>query len=122
MFLNGEHLLGHHLLKLLVGDVHEAPGAQHLQQLAGHVPGDGLHQPQGSLDRVLRVTILPEMVEDSLNSHPVQLSGGQQVVDGEVLHQWVVVNGRGQSLLQPGVSVEGHGAVEPLAILEDVQG
>ena len=88
----GEHLvaLRHHLLKLLVGDVHEAPGAQHLQQLAGHVPGDGLHQPQGSLDRVLRVTIHPEMVENSLDSRPdpVQLSGGQQVVDGEVLQQW----------------------------------
>ena len=33
-----------------------------------------------------------------------------------------VVNGRGQSLLQPGVSVEGHGAVKPLAMLEYVQG
>ncbi len=31
----GEYLaaLRHHLLELLVGDVHEAPGAEHLQQL-----------------------------------------------------------------------------------------
>ena len=43
----GEDLaaLRHDLLELLVGDVHESPGAQHLQQLGGHVAADRLHQP-----------------------------------------------------------------------------
>ncbi len=43
----GEHLaaLRHHLLELLVGDVHEPAGAEHLQQLRRHVPADRLHQP-----------------------------------------------------------------------------
>ena len=43
----GEDLaaLRHHLLELLVGDVHKAAGAQHLQQLGRHVTADGLHQP-----------------------------------------------------------------------------
>ena len=42
--IGSDHLvaLRHHLLKLLMVDVHEAPSAQHLKHLAGHVPGDGL--------------------------------------------------------------------------------
>ena len=70
----------HHLHYLLIGYVHAAPGAQHLQQLTGHVPGDGLHKPKIYLD-------LPKMVEDTHNSHPgtVQLSVGQQAVDWEDL-------------------------------------
>ena len=71
---------------MICPNVHAAPGAQHLQQLTGHVPGDGLHKLKIYLD-------LPKMVEYSLNSHPdpVQLSVGQQAVDWEDLHQWVVV-------------------------------
>ena len=64
------------------------------------------------------------MVEDSLNGclSPVQLSRKQHVVYGEVLHHWVVLIDCGQSLHQPGVTVAGQEGVEPLAILEGVQG
>jgi hypothetical protein len=51
------------------------------------------------MDWVPSVTDLPKMVEDSLNScpSPVQLSGKQHVVYGEVLH----------AMLE-GVKGEGH--------------
>ena len=91
-----------YLLKLLKGDVHEAPRTQHLQQLLQQVPRDGLHQAQSTLDRVLRLTCLPQMSEDELQCRPdaVQFSGRKQVIEGEVLHQWVVINHCGQCLLQ----------------------
>ena len=82
-----------HLFKLLVGHVHELPGAQHLEQLGAEVAGDGLHQAQGPLDGILGVPDLLEVGEDGHQSLAdlVQLGGRQEVVEGEVLHQGVVV-------------------------------
>lgn len=43
--------------------MHELPGAQHLEELGAQVPGDGLYQTQGSLDRVLGVPNLLQVSE-----------------------------------------------------------
>jgi hypothetical protein len=51
----------------------------------------------------------------------IQLSSGQQVIDGKVFHQWVVVVDRGQCLLETCVCIEGHGGMEALSVLQNVQ-
>ena len=61
----GEDLaaLGHDLLELLVWDVHEAPGAEHLQQLGGHVPADGFHKPRQPSTHIIKFLILMNIVD-----------------------------------------------------------
>jgi hypothetical protein len=51
----------------------------------------------------------------------IQLGGGQQVIDGKVFHQWVVVVDSGQCLLETSVCIEGHGGVEALSMLQNVK-
>ena len=67
-----EHLgaVQHHLLELLERDEHEAARVEHLEQLVAEVPGDGLHQPQGPLDRVLGVADLAQVGKDALHGKP----------------------------------------------------
>lgn len=82
--------------------MHELPGAQHLEELGAQVSGDGLHQTQCSLDRVLGV---PDLFQVGENGHQgladlIQLGGREQVVQREVLHQRVVVIDCFHSLFQ----------------------
>lgn len=93
---------GEYLLKLLVRYMHELAGAQHFEQLRAQVSGDGLHQTQRTLDGVLGVSDLAQVSEDGHQRLPdlVQLSGRQEIVEREVLHQRVVVVHRLHSLLQ----------------------
>lgn len=82
--------------------MHQLPSAQDLEQLRTQVSGDGLHETQGPLNRVLRVADLSQMCENCNKGLPylVQLRGRQQVIQREVFHQRVVVIHRFQRLLQ----------------------
>lgn len=83
--------------------MHELACAQDFEQLGAQVSGDGLHQSQRALDGVFGVPDLAEVSEDGHQRLPdlVEFGGRQQVVEGEVLHQGVVVVHRLHGLLQP---------------------
>jgi len=55
-----------HFYEFVEADVHQPPGPENLQHLVDQVPGDGLHQPQGALDRVLGVPDLAKVIENGL--------------------------------------------------------
>lgn len=91
-----------YLLKLLVGHVHELACAQDFEQLRAEVSGDGLHQSQRTLDGVFGVSDLAKVSENGHQCLPdlVKFGGRQEIVEGEVLHQGVVIIHRLHSLLQ----------------------
>ena len=86
----------------MVASVCPEASLTHLEQLVHQVARYGLHQPQGAHQRILGVADLAQVVEDvpERGAEAVQLGGGQQLVQREVLHQGVVVVDGGQRLLQ----------------------
>lgn len=69
------------------------PTATNLQELSVEISGDGLHEVDGSLSRVVGGPDLPQVDKDGLHSQVdgLKIVGSMKLVDGKLFHQRVVV-------------------------------
>ena len=93
------HYLYTHLFKLIKWYMHQAPSAENFQHQAAEITADCLDQSQHTLNGVLCAAALLQMCKygDKRATNALQFGSRQEVFQGKILHEQVVVSDHRQS-------------------------